>query len=81
MDDAINSGDTLTVTSTHTFAGTLFSDFGLAQGDNIVWLENTNITSGDAGQVIVTAIPEPSSLALLGLGGLAMAMLVRRRRS
>ena len=54
MDDEIEAGDVIEVTSTHTFSGLSFADFGLTQGDNIVWLENTNV-DGDAGQVIVTA--------------------------
>lgn len=54
MDDEIEAGDVIEVTSTHTFSGLSFADFGLTQGDNLVWLENTNV-DGDAGQVIVTA--------------------------
>jgi len=78
VDDAINEGDILTVTSTHTFAGRSLSDFGLTVGETTVWLENTNVT-GEGRQVIVSAIPELSSSALLGLAG--MVTLLRRRRS
>ena len=78
VDDAIDEGDILTVTSTHTFAGRSLSDFGLTVGETTVWLENTNVT-GEGRQVIVSAIPELSSSALLGLAG--MVTLLRRRRS
>ena len=54
LDDEIETGEVVSVTSTHTFIGVSFSDFGLTQGDRIVWLENTNV-DGEAGQVIVTA--------------------------
>ena len=78
VDDEIESGDTITVTSTHTFAGRSFSDFGLTQGDTIVWLENTNIASGDTGQVIVTAVipaPLPSLSLEVNTGSGAIAIL------
>ena len=50
---------------------------------NTVFNDNFDVTSdsADTGTIVVngisTAVPEPTSLALLGLGGLA---LIRRRR-
>ena len=59
VDDAIEPGDVIAVTSTHTFNGVTFADFGLTTGDDFVWLENTN-AEGDAGQVIVRADAAPT---------------------
>ena len=59
VDDAVESGDVITVTSTHTFDGRTFADFGLTAGETTLWLENLN-ASGDDGKVIVTAGVEPA---------------------
>ena len=76
IDDAFQPGDTLNVAATHTFANVTLADLGLTAGQNTLWFRNTNVV-GDAGNVYVTAIPEPSVTVLLG--GLALFALVRRR--
>jgi len=54
-------------------------DFPLYEDrENTAFLNGSDNTIADAGPRIVTVVPEPGSLALLGLG--AFAMLVRRRR-
>jgi hypothetical protein len=57
-----------------------FSDFGLTSGD-LSSIAGVRLDSGgglDPGLIGFTAVPEPSSTALLGLGGLSLIM--RRRR-
>ena len=51
---------------------------GILEGDGVVGNVNVDITS-DPGWTIVTAAPEPSSIALFGLGGFAMLLAFRRR--
>lgn len=50
---------------------------GILEGDGVVGNVNIDLLS-DPGFSVITAVPEPTSLALLGLGGLAFLM---RRRS
>ncbi len=78
LDDSFQTGDTVTVTGAQfTFSNVDLSDFNLTAGQNTLWFQNSNATGTD-GDVYVTAIPEPSTLALIGLGGL---LCLRRRRS
>ncbi|RYG37742.1 PEP-CTERM sorting domain-containing protein, partial [bacterium] len=62
-------------------AGSGYSFFGViaTDGSNIDALSWKNVTGGDTtvGLANVDAVPEPASMAALGLGGLA---LLRRRR-
>lgn len=63
-----------TISGDITFTGTDFTTLGVDSSSNITWnLPNDSIS------LQFTAIPEPSSTALLGLGGLAFAL--RRRRN
>ena len=86
VDDAFGTqggdtlGTTVNVTSQHAFVGKTLADFGLTVGTNVLWMENeSSVVQGDDGKVfLVVAVPEPSSTALLGLGGLAL--MLRRRR-
>lgn len=77
LPDNYVSGTTIsgtTISGDITFTGTDFTTLGVDSSSNITWnLPNDSIS------LQFTAIPEPSSTALLGLGGLAFAL--RRRRS
>jgi len=56
--------------------GITFNDLGLSAGDQITSFQMTTMDGFDPTEIVV-AIPEPASLALIGLGTLAM---VGRRR-
>jgi MYXO-CTERM domain-containing protein len=68
---------TLTGTSTST-AGPDF--FALRQGSGTVMLENIDSIVTGTTLADVTAAPEPSTIALAGLGGVAALLAIRRRR-
>ena len=53
---------------------------GIIEGNGAVGAISIDTTS-DPGFSIITAVPEPASIALFGLGGLAMMLGFRRRRS
>ena len=46
--------------------------------DTLTFTDNTNLAIGGISAIQITTVPEPSSTALLGLGGLAL--ILRRRR-
>ena len=46
--------------------------------DTLTFTDNTNLDIGGISAIQITTVPEPSSTALLGLGGLAL--ILRRRR-
>ena len=74
-------GTSGTFSQTYDISGFGGGDFSIADVSNV--LAVFTITAGDGAISIdnfnMTAVPEPSSTALLGLGGLALAL--RRRRS
>ena len=86
--DAANSvtvggiSETLTLTQDIAGDGTGFwSAIGetyLFTSDTLTFTDNTNLAIGGISAIQITTVPEPSSTALLGLGGLAL--ILRRRR-
>jgi PEP-CTERM motif len=51
---------------------------GILEGNGIVGNVNIDLLS-DPGFTVITAVPEPASMTLLGFGGLAAALFSRRR--
>jgi hypothetical protein len=53
----------------------------LAAGPYSFWIQNTsNVSTAYQFDFMVTEIPEPSTLVILGLGATALLVAVRRRR-
>jgi len=84
LDDGVNSGSgTVTASSAGTFlidlSGAGFAGVDLTSIDTITFSGTNVSTAADVAidRIGFTVIPEPGSLALVGLGGLAM---LRRRR-
>ena len=81
LDGGVYTGSATTVSISNTFMtvlGVNINDlFGSAldNGPLVVW---ESVVTGDSIQIGLAAVPEPSSTALLGLGGLAL--MLRRRR-
>ena len=81
LDAGVYTGSATTVsiaTSFGTVLGVNINDlFGstLDNGPLVIW---ESVVTGDSIQIGLAAVPEPSSTALLGLGGLAL--MLRRRR-
>ena len=81
LDVGVYTGSATTVSISNTFMtvpGVNINDlFGsvLDNGPLVVW---ESVVTGDSIQISLAAVPEPSSTALLGLGGLAL--MLRRRR-
>ncbi len=80
-DAGVYTGSATTVSISNTFMtvlGVNINDlFGSAldNGPLVIW---ESVVTGDSIQIGLAAVPEPSSTALLGLGGLAL--MLRRRR-
>lgn len=51
---------------------------GILEGNGVVGAVNIDTTS-DLGYTVITAVPEPASVALFGLGGCAIMLAFRRR--
>lgn len=67
-------------------AATSFTGWRIGRNELILALRNSDSEGLNAGGIafrmdIVTSVPEPGSIALLGLGGLALAVLGWRRRT
>ena len=76
--DGFNAGDTFQVAGTLTYANQTFATLGLTAGTSTLWMQNQSVgVSGTDGDIRVNVVPEPGSLALMGLGGLCV---LRRRR-
>ena len=81
LDGGVYTGSATTVSISNTFMtvlGVNINDlFGSAldNGPLVIW---ESVVTGDSIQIGLAAVPEPSSTALLGLGGLAL--MLRRRR-
>jgi hypothetical protein len=52
---------------------------GILEGNGVVGNVNVDLLS-NPGYTVLTAVPEPTSVALLGLGGAVMMLVFRRRR-
>ena len=72
MDGLANNGDTLSFAGSPDVTGAMAIDFS-----NFYPLINQTLNKGDG--MFFVFVPEPSSTALLGLGGLAL--MLRRKRS
>ncbi len=66
------------VTDPTALSGLLISQFGNATGTTTAGSDIGIVAAGDSFPEVVTAVPEPSTLALIGVG-LASALLLRRR--
>jgi hypothetical protein len=85
--DAVTSfvgGTSGTFSQTYDISGFGGGDFSIADVSNVLAVFTVNAGAAGDGAISIdnfnmTAVPEPSSTALLGLGGLALAL--RRRRS
>ena len=58
--------------------GRLYSTPSTGENSTPYWIDDLSVTAPDGATISFPVIPEPTTLALLGLGGLAIA--IRRRR-
>lgn len=77
--DGYTSGGSLAATAT--FEDASFASLGLLEGTYVwTWGSGANLDSYTLQIGSPSAVPEPSSLALIGIGGLGMALMRRRRK-
>lgn len=60
--------------------GASFGDYWQLNGANWALLQNTNATPINFGAMVQATVPEPSSMLLFALGGLATGLVWNRRR-
>jgi len=77
---ATGTSSTGTVDETAVFAGVSFADFGMLSGETITatWGDGDVGETATISTVTATAVPEPSSLLMFGIG--VAALSVQRRR-
>jgi len=65
------------LSGTTTWTGKSFASFGLTPGESYTW---TWGSGGNVDSFTIQTVPEPSTFALLGLGVLGLAYVIRRQR-
>lgn len=73
-----SNGDTVEVSASFRFTSTDVPAFSTGGTVDATWYENAGARPASSDTVSVSVVPEPSSSALLGLGGLAL--ILRRRK-
>lgn len=67
------------INGTFTYANTTLSDLSLINGSQYIWNWSTGGVSDSITVTAGTAVPEPGTFALLGIGGAAGLVALRRR--
>jgi len=74
------AGGELVIGGNATAQATDLINRGILEGDGIVGNVNVDVVS-DPGFTVITAVPEPATAAVLGMGGLMVISFIRRRFS
>ena len=77
---AIQDGNGTNIPTTDLFGGSTLANESIASTNNVASINTFSGTGPDTG-VTVSAVPEPSTYALIGLGALMLVMVARRRNA